>query len=78
MKMFLFGNIYLPPENSRYKVLDAFNELEQDFFNFSNSFKYILLVGDFNSRTSNDLDFTHISKSHYDNLDSMISDFSNC
>ena len=25
----LIGNIYIPPENSRYKVPDAFNELEQ-------------------------------------------------
>ena len=35
----LIGNIYVLPENSRYKVPDSLKELEQNFLNFANSFK---------------------------------------
>jgi hypothetical protein len=30
--MFCFGNIYIPPENTKYSCLDAFNEIESEMF----------------------------------------------
>ena len=53
----LFGSVYIPPENTKYSSTDAFREIEEEFLNFSISNKYICLTGDFNSRTSSDLDF---------------------
>lgn len=56
----IIGNVYVPPENSLYKVTDAFNELEDEFLRLSVNHKLILLNGDFNSRTANDFDFVEI------------------
>ncbi|VDI19453.1 Hypothetical predicted protein [Mytilus galloprovincialis] len=74
----LIGSIYIPPENSLYKIPDAINELEQEFLNFSLNYKYILLTGDFNSRTSIDSDFFEISESHHDNSDYVVIDYASC
>ncbi|CAG2228304.1 unnamed protein product [Mytilus edulis] len=65
----MMGNIYIPPENSVYKVPDAFNELEQEFLKFSVEYKYILLNGDFNSRTSRDVEYIEIVHSQHDIVD---------
>ncbi|CAG2247285.1 unnamed protein product [Mytilus edulis] len=65
----MIGNIYIPPENSVYKVPDAFNELEQEFLKFSVEYKYILLNGDFNSRTSRDVEYIEIVHSQHDIVD---------
>ena len=64
-----------PPENSVYSNPLAFSELEQEFLNISVNNKYILLTGDFNSRTGTDPDFFDVSSSLYDNS-SDIPDFS--
>ena len=53
---FIVGNIYIPPENSNYSIEDAIIELEREFLKFSVNYKYVLLNGDFNSRTSSDPD----------------------
>ncbi|CAG2198186.1 unnamed protein product [Mytilus edulis] len=74
----LIGCIYIPPENSIYKTQDAINDLEQEFLNFSLNYKYILLTGDFNSRTSTDSDFFEISESHHDNSDNIVVDYASC
>ncbi|XP_071123270.1 uncharacterized protein [Mytilus edulis] len=65
----MIGNIYIPPENSVYKVPDAFNELEQEFLKFSVEYKYILLNGDFNSRTSRDVEYIETVHSQHDIVD---------
>ncbi|CAG2232459.1 PLG [Mytilus edulis] len=74
----LIGCIYIPPENSIYKTQDAINDLEQEFLNFPLNYKYILLTGDFNSRTSTDSDFFEISESHHDNSDNVVVDYASC
>ncbi|VDI42861.1 Hypothetical predicted protein, partial [Mytilus galloprovincialis] len=65
----MIGNIYIPPENSVYKIPDAFNELEQEFLKFSIEYKYILLNGDFNSRTSRDVEYIETVHSQHDIVD---------
>jgi hypothetical protein len=35
-KNVLLGNIYIPPENTKYSCLDAFNEIESEMFQLSN------------------------------------------
>ncbi|CAG2220095.1 unnamed protein product [Mytilus edulis] len=52
-----------------YKVPDAFNELEQEFLKFSVEYKYILLNGDFNSRTSRDVEYIETVHSQHDIVD---------
>lgn len=56
----IIGNVYIPPENSSYKVIDALNELEEEFLRLSVNHKFILLNGDFNSRTGMDSDFIEL------------------
>ncbi|CAG2203416.1 unnamed protein product [Mytilus edulis] len=62
----VIGNVYIPPENSLYKITDALNELEQELLKLSVNYKYIMLVGDFNSRTASDIDFSNIVNSKHD------------
>ncbi|CAG2247282.1 MARCH2 [Mytilus edulis] len=49
-----------------YGVPDAFNELEQEFLKFSVEYKYILLNGDFNSRTSRHVEYIETVHSQHD------------
>lgn len=74
----LIGNIYIPPGNSVYKIPDPINELEQEYLKFSANYKYILLTGDFNSRTSNDLDFIEVLYSNHDITGNTIFNYANC
>ena len=53
----LFGNVYIPPENTKYSSPEAFREIERELINISHDSKYICLAGDFNSRTRSDLDY---------------------
>ena len=49
----LFGAVYIPPENSDYN-LDGI--MEQFYFEVDenvSSFKHVIMMGDFNARTSN-------------------------
>ncbi|VDI65868.1 Hypothetical predicted protein [Mytilus galloprovincialis] len=62
----VIGNVYIPPENSLYKITDALNELEQELLKLSVNYKFIMLVGDFNSRTASDIDFSNIVNSKHD------------
>ena len=48
-KNVIFGIVYIPPGNTAYD--DAFTEFELQTFNQNTN--YIVLVGDFNSRTGN-------------------------
>ncbi|VDI07986.1 Hypothetical predicted protein [Mytilus galloprovincialis] len=56
-------------ENSECKVPDTFNELEQEFLKFPVVYKYILLNGDFSSRTSRDVEYIEIVHSQHDIVD---------
>jgi hypothetical protein len=45
-KNVLLGNIYIPPENTKYSCLDAFNEIESEMFQLSEHSDLIGLLGD--------------------------------
>ena len=49
----LLGVIYIPPEGSKYVNNDVFEEIEEEYFLFSQNCKYVSLIGDFNGRTGN-------------------------
>ncbi|CAG2240499.1 unnamed protein product [Mytilus edulis] len=51
------GIVYIPPVNTNYTSEEAFNEIEIELQRFSEKSDYIILVGDFNSRTANLPDF---------------------
>ncbi|CAC5415123.1 unnamed protein product [Mytilus coruscus] len=53
----VFGIVYIPPVNTNYTSEEAFNEIDIEFQRFSQNSKYIVLLGDFNSRTANLPDF---------------------
>ncbi|CAG2236183.1 unnamed protein product [Mytilus edulis] len=66
----ILGSVYIPPENTRYSSSDSFREIENDILEYSSRYKYVCLAGDFNSRTSIDLD--HVSNEHNDFDDILI------
>ncbi|CAC5372884.1 unnamed protein product [Mytilus coruscus] len=53
----VFGIVYIPPVNTNYTSEEAFSEIDIEFQRFSQNSKYIVLLGDFNSRTANLPDF---------------------
>lgn len=56
-KNVLLGNIYIPPENTKYSCLDAFNEIESEMFQLSEHSDLIGLLGDINAKTGKLLDY---------------------
>ena len=46
------GCVYIPPENTRYVSESCITEIENDIIHFSQKFKCVALVGDFNARTA--------------------------
>ena len=54
------GIVYIPPEFTSYSTQEAFDELDFEIRNFSSSYKYISLVGDFNARTGDLSDLNRI------------------
>jgi hypothetical protein len=48
----IFGIVYIPPEGSSYLSPDAFDQVENEYRVLSQNYKYICLLGDFNSRTA--------------------------
>ena len=49
--------MYVPPQNSKYSSKEAFNEIENEYIDFSKNVEHSLLIGDYNAKTSdlNDL-----------------------
>lgn len=62
-KNVLLGNIYIPPENTKYSCLDAFNEIESEMFQLSEHSDLIGLLGDINAKTGKLLDYVETDKS---------------
>jgi hypothetical protein len=63
------GIVYIPPEYRVYSSVDAFSELENEYYlPLQRNYKYIFLNGDFNSRTGKDPDFIYIENNN-DNID---------
>ncbi|VDI70471.1 Hypothetical predicted protein [Mytilus galloprovincialis] len=69
----VFGIVYIPPEYTNYSSQDAYSQLENEYIIFSNNYKYVSLLGDFNGRTADDDDFVIIhNDKHIDNLTDFI------
>ena len=49
----IFGAVYLPPSDSRFNTPDELENFEIEITNMCVSQKYVILMGDFNSRTGN-------------------------
>ena len=56
----IFGIVYIPSEGSSYLSPDAFDQVENEYRVLSQNYKYICLLGEFNSRTADDPDFIEI------------------
>ena len=52
----IHGIAYIPLDNSKYALIDALSEIENEFQNFQKNSKYLFLHGDFNSRISKEPD----------------------
>ena len=50
--------MYIPPIGSKYASIDPYTEIQQEILRFCDDKKYVLLFGDFNSRTRDLPDFT--------------------
>ena len=48
---------YIPPENSKYSSLEAFNEIESELIQLSFGCDYFSLIGDFNAKTGDTQDY---------------------
>ena len=71
----LFGPIYIPPEYTKYSFDEAFNELEREYLNLSNTTKYVCLLGDFNARTSSDDDFIIIDEEEHNDISNFVNNY---
>lgn len=58
----LCGIVYIPPSGSRYANPDPYLELQNELNKYGTNCKNMLLLGDFNSRTSNLDDFVLIDE----------------
>ena len=50
------GCIYIPPDNSKYTSLEAFNEIESELIQLSSGCDYFSLIGYFNAKTGDTQD----------------------
>ena len=48
----LLGCTYIPPEYSKYSSPDSYIEVEEELLGFSQNTQNIVILGDFNARTS--------------------------
>lgn len=71
----LFGAIYIPPEYTKYSSEEAFNELEREYLNLSNTTKCVCLLGDFNARTSSDDDFIIIDEEEHNDISNFVNNY---
>ncbi|CAG2204073.1 unnamed protein product [Mytilus edulis] len=53
-----FGIVYVPPEYSPYSTDDAFRQIANEYIDLTAKSINVCLLGDFNARTGNDVDYT--------------------
>ena len=56
------GNVYIPPENSKYVTVDMWENLRNEIARIKSSSNLVMLMGDFNSRTGDMPDFVNIDE----------------
>lgn len=66
---FIFGCIYVPPENTKYSSPEAFNEIESEMIDMVKEGDYIGFLGDYNAKTGTLLDYVETDKSLLDLFD---------
>ena len=71
----LFGAVYIPPENSRYNSEGIMEQFYFEVDENSRSFKHLIMMGDFNARTSNIADFAEIDEVIFDQINVDPEDF---
>ena len=67
----LIGATYIPPDNSVFYNEEEVVLLENEITSFSSKYKYIMLTGDFNARTSELRDYTERDEFLAEMFDSM-------
>ena len=54
----MLAALYIPPTQSKYLNDDEFMTLEMEIIAMTSQYKYAILIGDLNARTSNIRDYT--------------------
>ena len=66
------GNVYIPPQGTKFASQDPYLEIQSELVKYYNNMNYIMLVGDFNSRSGALPDYTiadeFLSRIHDDNF----------
>ena len=70
----MIGAIYVPPENSRFFNIDEFDIFENSIIEMCHKHKYVMLAGDFNSRTGHLSDFVGSDQSLLNYFDIELED----
>lgn len=65
----IFGAVYIPPENSDYSSESIIEQFYFELDENARAFKNMILMGDFNARTSNLDDFAEVDKELFDLID---------
>ena len=65
----LFGAVFIPLENSRYNSECIMEQFYFEVDENSRSFKHLIMMDDFNTRTSNKEDFAEIDEVIFDQID---------
>ena len=65
----IFGTVYVPPANSGYNVNIILEKFHYEIDDFARSYKNLVLIGDFNARTSVLTDVTETDADIYNHID---------
>ena len=65
----MFGTVYIPPASSGYNVESILEQFNIELDNFSRFYKNLVLMGDFNARTSTMTDITETDSDIYSHID---------
>lgn len=64
-EIILFGNVYIPPENSVYAIDDLFNEIQNELSKLRDKYSHICMLGDYNSRTHFLKDYIELDRTFF-------------
>lgn len=65
----MFGAVYIPPAKSDYRVDEILELFNSELDEHARTYKNLILMGDFNARTSNLIDLTETDTDIYDSID---------
>ena len=64
-----FGVVYIPPDRTKYFSTDLYDSCMQEIEAFTSRHKYVVLMGDFNSRSSTLPDIIELDNTIYEEID---------